>query len=216
MLAPKSFRVTGETTVHEAGSVLQRRGTVLTHVLHLDSGKVAVGLADQETMAHEHGTMAHAMGSLDAPFWLNAGCAILHQRAVVDIVATTRVEVLRVPVASFEAGLKSLPTAAFDLLRDVALAHRHQAELAVSRLGKDAEARCAEWLLRHAEPAASQPGALAVFLRERKRQIAAQLGIAPETFSRVLRQLRERSLISGSGRVLNLIDPGGLKALAGT
>ena len=55
-----------------------------------------------------------------------------------------------------------------------------------------------------------------MFLRERKRQIAAQLGIAPETFSRVLRQLRERSLISGSGRVLNLIDPGGLKALAGT
>ena len=45
--------------------------------------------------------------------------------------------------------------------------------------------------------------------------IAAQLGIAPETLSRVLRQLRERSLISGSGRVLNLVDLNGLRALAG-
>ena len=52
-------------------------------------------------------------------------------------------------------------------------------------------------------------------LRQRKRMIAAQLGIAPETLSRVLRQLRERSLISGTGRILNLLDPGALRALAG-
>ena len=87
----------------------------------------------------------------------------------------------------------------------------------MSRLAKDAEARCAEWLLRHAEPAQDAPGMLSVMLRQRqrKRMIAAQLGIAPETLSRVLRQLRERSLISGSGRVLKLLDLNGLRALAG-
>ena len=52
-------------------------------------------------------------------------------------------------------------------------------------------------------------------LRERKRTIAAQLGIAPETFSRVLRQLRERDLISGRGRQLQLLDLNGLRTLAG-
>ena len=31
----------------------------------------------------------------------------------------------------------------------------------------------------------------------------------------LLRQLRERSLISGSGRILNLVDPGALRLLAG-
>ncbi|HOM21194.1 MAG TPA: helix-turn-helix domain-containing protein, partial [Ottowia sp.] len=108
-----------------------------------------------------------------------------------------------------------LPAPALALLRDMAAAHRQQAELAVSRLAKDAEARCAEWLLRHAEPAQGAPGTLAVMLRQRKRMIAAQLGIAPETLSRVLRQLRERSLISGTGRILNLLDPGALRALAG-
>ena len=64
-------------------------------------------------------------------------------------------------------------------------------------------------------PRSRAPGTLAVLLRQRKRMIAAQLGIAPETLSRVLRQLRERSLISGSGRILNLLDPGALRALAG-
>ena len=83
----------------------------------------------------------------------------------------------------------------------------------MSRLAKDAEARCAEWLLRHAKT--GEQGMMAVLLQQRKRSIAAQLGIAPETLSRVLRHLRERSLISGSGRMLNLVDPGGLRSLAG-
>ena len=99
------------------------------------------------------------------------------------------------------------------MLHDVALAHRQQSEFAVSRLAKDAEARCAEWLLRHAQT--GDRGVMAVTLQQRKRSIAAQLGIAPETLSRVLRHLRERSLISGSGRLLNVVDPGGLRLLAG-
>jgi len=67
--------------------------------------------------------------------------------------------------------------------------------------------------LRHAQT--GDRGAMAVLLQQRKRSIAAQLGIAPETLSRVLRHLRERSLISGSGRLLNVDDPGGLRTLAG-
>ena len=98
-------------------------------------------------------------------------------------------------------------------MHDVALAHRQQTELAVSRLAKDAEARCAEWLLRNAEPV--EQGVMAVLLRQHKRLIAAHLGIAPETLSRVLRHLREQSLISGTGRVLKLLDPTGLRTLAG-
>ena len=100
------------------------------------------------------------------------------------------------------------------LVLDLAKAQRQQIEVAVSRLAKDADSRFAEWLLRHAEPADAQ-GHLAVILHDRKRLIAAQLGIAPETFSRVLKHLRDRKLISGGGRVLNLLDPSGLQSLAG-
>ena len=54
-----------------------------------------------------------------------------------------------------------------------------------------------------------------VRLQEHKRLIAQQLGIAPETFSRLLGQLRDKGLISGLGRLLQVSDPGGLRALAG-
>ncbi|HMT17526.1 MAG TPA: Crp/Fnr family transcriptional regulator [Ottowia sp.] len=191
-----------------AGTQLLRRACVDEHVLHIDSGRVALGVV-------ENGALAHQMGLVEGPAWLNVGCAVLDKPPVVDAVADGPVQLRRVPLRDFVAGLRELPAPALALLRDMAAAHRQQAELAVSRLAKDAEARCAEWLLRHAEPAQGAPGTLAVMLRQRKRMIAAQLGIAPETLSRVLRQLRERSLISGTGRILNLLDPGALRALAG-
>jgi len=99
------------------------------------------------------------------------------------------------------------------LLRDLATGYRAQSELAVSRLAQDAEARCAQWLLNHAQP--DHSGAMSVTLHQRKRLIAAQLGIAPETFSRVLRHLREHGLIAGTGNVLNLPQPHALQSVAG-
>ena len=99
------------------------------------------------------------------------------------------------------------------LLLDMAQGYRQQSELAVSRLAQDAESRCAQWLLKHAEP--DPTGAMQVTLHQRKRLIAAQLGIAPETFSRVLRHLRELGLIHGTGNVLNLPQPRALQSMAG-
>ena len=95
----------------------------------------------------------------------------------------------------------------------MAQGYRQQSELAVSRLAQDAESRCAQWLLKHAEP--DPTGAMQVTLHQRKRLIAAQLGIAPETFSRVLRHLRELGLIHGTGNVLNLPQPRALQSMAG-
>lgn len=189
------------------GATLLRRATAMSEVVHLDSGRVAIGLMDAQGMEHQ-------LGVVEGPFWLEATAAVLDLPSAVDAVAETSVTVRRVPLIAFQSGLQGLPRSAQSVLRDVAQAHRQQTELAVSRLAKDAEARCAEWLLRHAEPA-EEPGWLAVRLRQRKRMIAVELGIAPETLSRVLRHLRERHLISGSGRVVNLVDPGGLRSLAG-
>jgi CRP-like cAMP-binding protein len=190
-----------------AGAVLLKRGSTPTAVLHVESGRVALGLLEGEALAHQ-------LGEVRGPFWLEATAAVLGLPIAVDAVAETEVVLRRIPLARFRQSLAALPAAARNVLHDVAIAHRHQTELAVSRLAKDAEARCAEWLLRHAQPS-GEKGTLAVPLEQRKRLIAAQLGIAPETLSRVLRQLRERSLISGTGRLLQVTDPGGLRALAG-
>lgn len=190
----------------EPGAVVLRRGELAQDVIHVESGRIALGLMDSENLSH-------LLGTVIGPFWLEATAAILGKPSLVDAVAETTVVLRRLPVREFAAWMQSLPESAQVVLRDVATAHWQQAELSVSRLAKDAEARCAEWLLRHAQTSAQ--GSVAVMLQQRKRLIAAQLGIAPETLSRVLRHLRERSLISGSGRVVNLVDPSGLRSLAG-
>jgi CRP-like cAMP-binding protein len=190
-----------------AGTVLLRRGQVASKALHLISGRVALGVIEGDVLVHQ-------LGVVDGPFWLEAAAAILGVPHAVDAMAESPVRIQTMPLAIFKSQLKNLPETVHSLMLDLAKAQRQQIEVAVSRLAKDADARFAEWLLRHAEPS-DEAGSLAVILHDRKRLIAAQLGIAPETFSRVLKHLRDRKLISGGGRVLNLLDLRGLQTLAG-
>jgi CRP-like cAMP-binding protein len=189
------------------GSVLLRRGQVANKALHLLSGRVAFGVIEQ-------GVLAHQLGVIEGPLWLEAAAAMLGLPHAVDALAESPVRLQSMTAGQLKKQLQNLPEPLQTLMFDLAKAQRQQIEVAVSRLAKDADARFAEWLLRHAEPADAQ-GKLAVILHDRKRLIAAQLGIAPETFSRVLKQLRDRKLISGGGRILNLLDPTGLQTLAG-
>lgn len=206
MLPPEFMDPNAERRTVAAGAVLLKRGSTPASVMYVESGRVALGVMEGDALEHQ-------LGEIQGPFWLEATAAVLSLPSAVDAVAETEVVLRRIPLSRFRQSLAAMPVAARTVMQDVATAHRRQTELAVSRLAKDAEARCAEWLLRHAKP--GEKGALAVPLEQRKRLIAAQLGIAPETLSRVLRHLRERSLISGTGRVLNVIDPGGLRTLAG-
>jgi len=189
-----------------AGTVLIRRGQDATHALHVRSGRVTLGVV-------EHGQMRHQLSMVEGPCWLETPAILLNLPHVVDAICETEAQLQWVPSPDLRGSAQLVSEPAKSLLFDLARSQRQQTEVAVSRLAKDADARCAEWLLRHAEP--SEKGALAVTLRERKRLIAAQLGIAPETFSRVLRHLRELNLISGGGRVLSLLNPQALRDLAG-
>jgi CRP-like cAMP-binding protein len=201
------------------GTALLRRGSPAGAALFIESGRVVLGVASAADVAEAAAsggtvqTMEHQLGVVEGPAWLEANAAVLDLPSAVDAVAETEVVMHRIPLTEFRSSLSGGSMAALAVLTDVARAHRQQTELAVSRLAKDAEARCAEWLLRHAE--STDKGVCSVKLQLRKRLIAAQLGIAPETLSRVLRHLRERSLISGSGRIVNLVDPGALRSLAG-
>lgn len=188
------------------GQCLLQRGLEPVWVSYIETGRVALGVL-------EGGLMEHQIGVLEGPCWLDASSAVLNLPHLVDALADSPVELRQVGIDDFRKRIADLPESAQAVLTDLAIAHRRQTEFAVSRLTKDAEARCAEWLLSHARSGAQ--GQMAVELHQRKRSIAVQLGIAPETFSRVLRHLREQSLISGSGRVLNLLNPNALRSLAG-
>ncbi|MDR7308242.1 Crp/Fnr family transcriptional regulator [Rhodoferax saidenbachensis] len=197
-----------------AGTRLLRRGESASQVLYLERGRVVLGVLGQ--VSAQGALLEHQLGAQTAPGWLDATAAVLNLPAAMDAVAETEVQLRAVPLATFQAALAEARNPVASVLADMAQAHRQQTELAVSRLSKDAEARCAEWLLNQAERSkVGDGGVCTVLLQQRKRLIAAQLGIAPETLSRVLRHLRERSLISGSGRVVQLVDTQGLRALAG-
>ena len=189
------------------GAVLLRRGECTNQVLHVDQGRVMLGVLDK-------GILQHQLGVVEGPFWLEAASGLLGLPHAVDAVAETEVCLHPVALSDFRAHVDSLPEPSRTLLIDLAKAQRQQTEVAVSRLAKDADARCAEWLLNHAERDTTS-GRLLVNLSERKRTIAAQLGIAPETLSRMFKQLRERNLISGRGRVLQLVNLDALRQLAG-
>lgn len=188
-----------------AGTVLRQRQETPEDVLHLLEGTVLLCVRDGTHIRQQ-------LGSVHGPVWLDAGPAMLNMPCAVDMLAGAGVRLYRQSLADFQCDLHALPPTAQSLLRDLALAHRQQTELTVSRLSQDAESRCAQWLLHHARK--NSVGTLSVTLRERKRSIAAQLGIAPETFSRVLRSLREHGLILGSGKTLELPRPGALQRLA--
>lgn len=206
MLPNLNFDPHAECEVVAAGEVLRQRQQRLTSVLYLDSGRVVLGV-------REDGHMRHQLGVVEGPFWLDAASALLDLPCAVDMVAETRVQLRRQPLDVFLREVETLPESTQILLRDMASGYCQQTELAVSRLAQDAEARCAQWLLRHVQY--DTQGAASVTLHQRKRLIAAQLGIAPETFSRVLRNLRENGLITGSGNILKLPQPAALQQVAG-
>lgn len=197
----------------QPGSVLLVRGLMPNFVHFIETGLVLLGIGSNRDAKDPHFLLNHQLGELNVPGWLEAGDAVLGLPSLVDALAQTSVTLRRVPLPEFQGLVSTVPLPVQTVLHDIARAHRQQMELVISRVAKDAEARCAEWLLSHAQT--TEKGACSVMFLQRKRMIAAQLGIAPETLSRALRHLRERRLISGSGRVVNLVDPTGLRSLAG-
>lgn len=189
-----------------AGAVVRQRHQPLHDVLHLESGTVAFGV-------REDGRLRHLLGVLEAPCWLDAAPALAGQPCAVDMVAQTPVRWRSVPVEQLRTRLQEWPPQAQGLVQSMAVGYCQQAALAVSRVAQDAVARCAQWLLQNAE---TDEGGLMVQLAQSKRQIAAHLGIAPETLSRVLRQLREQGLLDGLGKSLRLLQPESLRRLAQT
>jgi CRP-like cAMP-binding protein len=186
-----------------AGSRLLTRGETDPQTIYLMSGQVSVGL-------WQGGRWVHRQGSIMAPDWVDLSSALLDGAVSFDAVTDTQVEIKTMSLAHFRLWLLDQPTGVQGMLRSLARQQKEWAETTLSRLAMDAHARCAQWLLHQAQVAGASS---AVQLTQRKRQIAEQLGMAPETLSRILRDLREQGLIHGRGRTLNLVDPGRLRSL---
>jgi CRP-like cAMP-binding protein len=197
--------------VLKAGTVLFRRSEFPSNAVRLLEGTVVLGWMEGDAM-QQH------LGLVQGPCWLDIPPLILGSHHTLDAQAQSEVRICHWPLPWVRAQLQDLPPTASEFLSDLAKVQLQQAELAGSRLVLGADARLAQWLLKHAEPvetgASETASSWRVVLSDKKRQIAAQLGISPETFSRMLRQFREQCLISGSGRHLCLVNLAGLQDLA--
>ena len=180
------------------------RGQAADSVVILLDGQAVIGHAQE-------GQPMKAERVLHGPAWLDLSSGWCHGHFVGDAVAQTDCVVAQLPLSALRASLSQRSTLALRFV-DV-LAHE------VCRLGaqthelmhKDAPARLAAWLRRQID------GSTQAVLRlaERKRDIASQLGMTPETLSRLMRSLSEQGLISVNGYTVRVLDARGLERLAG-
>ncbi|WP_431261024.1 Crp/Fnr family transcriptional regulator [Roseateles chitinivorans] len=175
----------------QAGELAIRRGDAAVAMLALCDGKVA------------------ARGPLTGPQWLDLHTAWLEGRYEEDVSVVSSSALLMVwPMAVATMWLRSQPLVLEALVRTSAAQLRDAQDAIRGLTMKDATGRVAAWLL--AQAGAAQELQLA----ERKRDVAAQLSISPETLSRTLRQLADRGIVAVRGYRIGLLDRVELLALA--
>ena len=148
------------------------------------------------------------------PGWLDQSSAWIDATHAIDARAVSPLGVVELPREDVQALLVTQPQLARRLIASLA---REVHSLAVNTHGlmhKDAPARFAQWLVERCQPVADHPQRAVVRLGERKRDIASQLAITPETLSRLMRSLTRQGLIAVAGYTVNVADIDGLRRVA--
>lgn len=127
-----------------AGELLLQRGTAPTQASYLKLGRVAAGLM-------EGGKLRHHILTIEGPCWLEVGASLFRWPCAADWVAETEVTLWQLPGEALRKWFASQPVAMRHLVKDTARMQREQSDAALGLQVKDAEARFAQWLLRHAK-----------------------------------------------------------------
>jgi CRP-like cAMP-binding protein len=195
----------------DSGRVVFQQGEPALALWLVVSGQVALGTLRE-------GRLAQQTRQVEPGQWLDAASAWLDGSPLEDAVTQSPALLWAFDVEAVRECCVDHPSLAEGLIRLLAGRVRLLTEGTLGLMLKDAEARCATWLLEHAEvkPGSDGSKTALVALRERKRAIASQLAVTPETFSRVLRQLRERQVIDVAGYTVKVLDVEALRRAAGT
>jgi CRP-like cAMP-binding protein len=192
------------------GQAVFTHGETSRSLVVLISGDVAMGLAAP-------GGAMRTERLVRGTAWLDASSAWLSGTHVLDAVALTQVQVAELPRAPLQSLLEQRPTLARRLLVSLAGEVRRLTVHAHELMHKDAPARLATWLYAHCQPGVVEdvPANQAVVrLVERKSDIASQLGMTPETLSRLMRTLSDQGVIEVEGYTVQVRDLAALRRLA--
>jgi CRP-like cAMP-binding protein len=151
--------------------------------------------------------------SVVGPAWLDLSAAWLGQPYSMEAQALSDAVVAELPLEALQERLPEHPALAQQFCQMLAQ-QVHQMTLASRNLlHNDAPARLAQWLLQRCP---SCEGPVDVRLQERKRDIAQQLAMSPETLSRLMRSFESKGVLSVRGYQVHVTDVDELRALAGT
>jgi CRP-like cAMP-binding protein len=185
----------------EAGCPIFARGAAAPALLALVDGQAATGRRTDRGPHAEH--VAHG------PSWLALAWPWHAHRHGLDAWAVGDVVLAELPLEPLRSLVARRPLIAQRLL-DAAATEVVRLDRRLDALRhQDAAARLADWLRAHGTASGG-----VVRLAERKRDIATQLGMTPETLSRLMRSLSQRGLIEVNGYTVRVLDDDGLHALA--
>ncbi|MCI1192448.1 Crp/Fnr family transcriptional regulator [Calidifontimicrobium sp. SYSU G02091] len=189
------------------GQPVFQRSNVAHTVVVLLQGDVALGVALADTQFRPE-RLVHA------PAWLDLASAWLDTTFPLDARALSPVAVAEWPLDVLAPLIERRPTLARTLIDALAAQVRALALNTHELMHKDAPARLAAWLHQRCVPRPGVPGQAVVQLHERKRDIASQLAITPETLSRLMRSFMQQGVLEVSGYTVHVLDPAALAALA--
>ena len=173
----------------------------------LRSGEVALGLRTPD------GTF-RTERIVRGPAWLDLSSAWICEPPVMDARAQAPSTVIELPCQGLTSRLTHLPGLALRLIQGLAREVQALASNTHELMHKDAPARLAQWLLQRCEPVPAVEGQAVVRLHERKRDVASQLAITPETLSRLMRSFSRQGVIEVAGYTLRVLDTEALARLA--
>jgi CRP-like cAMP-binding protein len=131
-----------------------------------------------------------------------------------DAQANGPATVVELPREALRCQLERSPGLALRVIQALAREVQAMATHTHGLMHMAAPARLAHWLRQNSKPAVAQPGQAIVKLAERKRDIAAQLAIAPETLSRLLRSFTRLGVIDVAGYTVHVLDRAALDRMA--
>ena len=190
-----------------AGQSVISRGSTARNLVALRSGEAALGLRTADGVFRTQ-RIVHG------PAWLDLSSAWLAGPHAMDAQAMGPASVVEMPCDALGVRLAAHPGLAQRLIQGLA---REVQALAVNThelMHKDAPGRLAQWLHQRSVPLPGGSGQAMVKLADRKRDVASQLAITPETLSRLMRSFSRQGLIEVAGYNVRVIDPDGLARVA--
>jgi CRP/FNR family transcriptional regulator, dissimilatory nitrate respiration regulator len=188
-----------------AGATVFDHRDVATALVLAQSGHVALGHRGADGVFRIE-------RALRGPAWLDQSAAWLRRNHAMDARASTEATIVELPCDALQVQLERHPGLARRLVTSLA---REVQSLSINThalMHMDAPARFAAWLVQRLDAACGSPGR--VQLDERKRDIASQLAITPETLSRLMRSLAGQGVIAVAGYSVQVLDVAALRRLA--